>query len=166
MFRYYQIFFKVIFVFSLLILTTVYLMEYVWNMKPCELCRYERLPYFLMMFTAYIGYFMSKFRKIISIAVVVFAFFGVTISFFHVGVENAWFNYDSSCIANSVKSTTSIDILKSQILSKDLVPCDASQYSFIWVSIAGWNFIVISVIFVFSAIFSFSLMRTAQYDKF
>jgi len=166
MFRYYQIFFKLIFVFSLLILISVYLMEYYWHMIPCELCRYERLPYFLLLIVCYLGYFMSKLRKVFSLLVVAVSLFGVGLSFFHVGVENHWFNYDSSCSAHSILNALSIEEMKTEIMSKDLTSCDSSQYSFIWVSIAGWNFIAISVVFVFSAIFTFSLLGTSRYDKY
>lgn len=166
MFRYYQIFFKMIFVFSLLILLTVYFMEYYWHMIPCELCRYERLPYFLLLIVCYIGYFMSKLRKISSLLVVLFCLLGVGMSFFHVGVENHWFNYNSSCTSQSFPEAISLEEMKTHILSKDLVPCDSSQYSLLWVTMAGWNFIAITVLFVFSFIFTLSLLRTTRYDKF
>lgn len=166
MYRYYQIFFKVVFTFCLLILLSVYAMEYIWGMKPCELCLYERLPYILMLTTAYIGIFMTRLRKILSLLIVLFGLGGVALSFFHVSVENSWFNYDLGCTTSSIAATDSIELLKNKIMGKDLLPCDATQYEFIWVTLAGWNFIANTVIFIFSAIFTFALIRTAPYDKF
>lgn len=163
--RYYLVFFKVIFVFSFAALIAAYALEYIWDIKPCKLCKYERIPHFFLLLFSTLGIILPRMQRAFGLLIVITSLSGVLLSFFHTGMEKSWFKYASSCSTSSLANNDSLEAFKEQIMQKDLIPCDVAHYEFLWISIAGWNFILNLVILVFATIFTFSLLREVNYDK-
>lgn len=122
-------------IFLILSIMFVYILEYFFNIKPCELCLYQRYIYFFL-----IVFFV--FKKIISNkisnTIIVFSFLvSCILSFYHVGVEREFWNIVSSC---SVVTDNNLN-LKEQILNSSFVPCNIVQWKFFYLSLSEWNFI-------------------------
>lgn len=116
------------------------LSQYVGGLQPCELCLYERWPYYGVVVLTLLALaagqsFLS--RAVIAVAALVFLA-GAVLAFYHVGVEQHWFTGPTACTGNSLAGGSIAD-LKAQLLAQQVVRCDVPQWSLFGVSLAGWN---------------------------
>jgi disulfide bond formation protein DsbB len=83
---------------------------------------------------------------------------GIGIGVFHVGVENGWFIYKSTC-TGYIDNPASIQDLKKMLEQAPTIPCDIPGPKIFDISIAGWNSIVF---FIMSVITIFMISRKSR----
>ena len=83
--------------FSILSLSIAYFVQYVLGHKPCNLCLIERIPYFSAVILISLIFIIRRFEKSISVIVLLFFIFGSIISFYHVGIEQGFFEESLVC---------------------------------------------------------------------
>lgn len=112
--------------------------QYGFGYPPCELCMYQRYPYVLVCLFALIGVAKPAMARPLIAASCVALLTTAGIGFFHVGVEQDWWQYDSACssVASGDGSLTS---LRAAILDAPLVSCKQSTFAFLNLSMAAWN---------------------------
>ena len=112
--------------------------QYIGGLNPCEMCYWQRwahaaaLPPAALAFTAPAG--ASRSRTLVLLAALAIAVSGA-IGVYHAGVELGIFEGLTSCTASG--AMTLDDIMK-----VPLVRCDEVQWSFLGISMAGWNAIL------------------------
>jgi disulfide bond formation protein DsbB len=148
----HRIFFFLIFLYSLAIIGTVFFFQYGLKLPPCELCRYERWPYFALLIISLLGCFVHTFKRTISFLIIILFLISGGIGFFHVGVENHWINYNSTCVSVIKENSASLEEFKEKLFQKDLISCDVIKYKLFGLSFAAWNFISSVIMFIFSII--------------
>jgi len=123
---------------SALILATALVFEHGFGYAPCKLCLYQRVPYYLAL-----GLFLPPLllgRRAIppTLALAGVLFVSVAaIAGFHIGVEQGWWQGPQTCSAGMLPDDP-VEALK-QIQSAPLVRCDQVAWSFLGLSMAGWN---------------------------
>ena len=128
-------------------LVIAYILQYGFNLSPCKLCMYERMPFFIISVIPLI--FLSKWLHpyihsgLIAIAVLLAIDLGI--SFYHIGVENHWFK-PALCKLfqiNTKKTGELTEELKDFFLGDEatLSECDRVQFKFLGLSLTVWNFI-------------------------
>ncbi len=138
-------------------LTFAYSSEYFLGLKPCILCLYQRIPFFLIIiFTIFtlILYKKDNWRKIAVILCILSLFINAGIAFYHVGVEQKIFKLTEKC-SDDFGSATSIEELRQMIKSAKLGKCDEPQFFLLGLTMAAWNFIFC----LFLGIFTTLLLR-------
>ena len=128
--------------------------QYVGGLQPCELCLYERWPYYAAIPVALIAAAVPQRIMLALLALIFIA--GSVLAFYHVGVEQHWFAGPSSCTGGI--HANSIEDLKRLLESRQPVACDAPQWSFMGVTLAGLNFIA-SVLIALFALWSWRRAR-------
>ena len=132
-----------ILVLSALILGTALASQYVGGLAPCDLCIWQRWPY-----AAAIGLSLAALTvprrpaarsAAIGLCGIVFAI-GGAVAFYHLGVEEGWFQGPAGCSAASIDATT-IEGLRRQLEATAIVRCDEVQWSLMGISLAGFNLI-------------------------
>lgn len=125
------------------LLAGAYGSQYFGGLVPCEMCWWQRyahfaaLPFAVLAFTTTAD---SKADRIMTgLAALAIAASGA-IGLYHAGVELHLLPGLTTCSAAS-SGLTGEDLLKS-ILNTPLVRCDEVQWSFLGVSMAGWNAII------------------------
>ena len=120
------------------------LSQYWGGLAPCELCLLQRWPWAAAIAISLIALVAGSRPALPWVALglaLVFAL-GVAFAFYHVGVEQKWFEGPRACTAsapgNSLGATTLEDI-KRQILGTAPALCDRVQWALFGVSLAGWN---------------------------
>jgi len=112
--------------------------QYVGGLYPCEMCYWQRWPHgaaILLALVAMLSPLHSpRTRPLILLAALAIAISGA-IGVFHAGVELGWWEGMTRCTTNGATSLE--DILK-----VPLVRCDQVQWTFLGISLAGWNAIV------------------------
>ena len=114
------------------------LSQYVGGLYPCEMCYWQRWPHAAAILLA-AGALMSpvdapRTRLLVLLAALAIAVSGA-IGLFHAGVELGYWEGITHCTATGATSLQ-------DILSVPLVRCDQVQWSFLGVSMAGWNAIL------------------------
>jgi disulfide bond formation protein DsbB len=112
--------------------------QYVGGLYPCEMCYWQRWPHGLAILLA-IGATASRSKPATSRILVLLAAFAISISgaigVFHAGVELGYWEGITLCTTTGARSLE-------DILSTPLVRCDQVQWSWLGVSMAGWNAIL------------------------
>jgi disulfide bond formation protein DsbB len=114
------------------------LSQYVGGLYPCEMCYWQRWPHGVAILLA-LGAILSpigapRTRLLVSMAALAIAVSGA-IGIFHAGVELGLWEGLTQCTANGAKSLQ-------DILNTPLIRCDQVQWSFLGISMAGWNAII------------------------
>jgi len=128
------------FIIGVLPLLAAYGAEYLFSFSPCRLCLYQRLPYcFIIATSLFAGYINQNHGYKVYYNVVLL---GLLVSFclalFHVGVENHWLYYKSTCTFDK-SSMASFEQYEAMINHADLSACDAPTPLFLGASMAAWN---------------------------
>jgi disulfide bond formation protein DsbB len=117
--------------------------EHLGGLAPCELCWWQRYPHMAaaalaaLAFTAPATSARSRLLTLLAAAAVALS---GAIGVYHAGVELKIFEGFTTCTAVATGASTE-DLLKA-ILNAPIVRCDQVQWSFLGISMAGWNAIV------------------------
>ena len=114
--------------------------QYLGGLHPCEMCYWQRWPHYAAVALA-IGSFAlrgsaDRGRSLVWLAGLAI-FVSGAIGVYHAGVEMGVFEGVSACTA-SISGGSSADML-ANIMANPLIRCDAVQWSFLGISMAGWN---------------------------
>ena len=86
-----------IFLISLVALISAYFIEYILGYQPCNLCLYERIPYFLAILILLINYKYNKLEKYIIILLALNFFIATILSLYHLGIEQGFIQESLLC---------------------------------------------------------------------
>ena len=138
------------------ILLAAYYIQYVLKIPPCPMCQYQRIPYYLVVLTLSIFFFnIVDFKKLILILIFLSSL-SILISFYHIGIEQGFFNELTSC-KDDLGANNTQELLK-ELSSKTAVSCKEVSFRILGLSLATINFLVNIVIILF---YSFVL----KYEK-
>ena len=128
-------------VFSILSLSIAYFIQYILEHKPCNLCIVERIPYLSAIVLISLIFIVRRFEIIFSTIVLLFFVLGVLISFYHVGIEQGFFEESFVCnLENSGANLSKEQILKQ--LEKTPISCKEVTFRFFGLSLATINTII------------------------
>jgi disulfide bond formation protein DsbB len=124
-------------------LSAAYISQYGFDLKPCILCLYQRIPYTLNILSGIFA-FLATFRyprlAVLLLALCAGAFFaGAGIAGFHVGVEQGWWEGLPSCGGDIIPQNVSIEELRLSLTHQDIVRCDKPAFVLFGISMAGYN---------------------------
>ena len=154
----------IIFFIILLSLISALTIEYVLDHKPCGLCLYERIPYFLSALLMIKIFFFKKYKKI-TLLILFFVFISSSfLAFYHFGIEQGFFSESFVCnLENRVQILSKEQLLKE--LNQNVVSCKDVTFRILGLSLAAINTIlsvVLSIIFL-KLIFNYGSSSTSQY---
>ncbi|GGI67228.1 dihydroneopterin aldolase [Polymorphobacter multimanifer] len=116
--------------------------EHLGGLVPCEMCIWQRQAIAAALVLATLALVLTS-RAVAALAAV--AMLGnAAIAGFHAGVEQKWWEGITRC-ATTPSGGSTADIIGA-ILATPLVRCDAIPWSLFGISMAGWNFIIASII--------------------
>ena len=148
-------YFRVAFSISLVIITGAYILEFFYNFPPCELCIYQRIPYFFILFICIISFFM-EYKNIHFYSIFFLFFTSFLIASFHSLVERGIVEYSSAC-TSSVENFESIEDLRMHLDSVPLTKCDEILFSVMGFSLANINTIISLSLVLFNIYFVWRL---------
>lgn len=117
-------------------LGTALVSQYGFGLEPCTLCVWQRWPY---AGAFAVGLLALIFRTHWAVPLLAAACFGLSAGFgvFHAGVEQGLWEGLATC--SGADTPGSLDALRAQVLGKQPARCDQIPFSFLGLSIAGWN---------------------------
>ena len=154
----------IIFFIILLSLISALTIEYVLDHKPCSLCLYERIPYFLSALLMIKIFFFKKYEKI-TLLILFFVFISSSLlAFYHFGIEQGFFSESFVC---NIKNQSEV-LSKEQLLmelNQNIVSCKDVTFRILGLSLAAINTIlsvVLSIIFL-KLFLDYGSSSTSQY---
>ena len=141
-----EFYLKIIFLFSFIALISAFFIEYILGHQPCNLCLIERIPYGLSIIIIMAIFLIKKNQKFLVLLLILIFIFSFTISFYHFGIEQGFFQESSVCGVRSLtESITKEDLLKQ--LSEEKISCRDVTFRIFGLSLTSIN-IVISLLFI------------------
>jgi disulfide bond formation protein DsbB len=113
--------------------------QYLGGLVPCQMCWWQRYAHFAALALALLA-FVVRGRWMVLLAALAIAVSGA-IGFYHAGVELHYFPGFTEC-TSTVSPTGSTDDYLRQLMAQPIVRCDEIQFSFLGISMAGWNAIL------------------------
>lgn len=109
--------------------------QHLGGLNPCEMCYWQRWPHWAALALGGLSFFVPSIRKpLVLLAALAIAASGA-IGVFHAGVELGWWEGLTTC------STSGAATLQ-EIIAAPLIRCDQIQFSFLGLSMAGWNALI------------------------
>ncbi|NQV82173.1 MAG: disulfide bond formation protein B [Rhodospirillales bacterium] len=130
-----------IFAASAAALINAYIAQYVFDLQPCILCLYQRVPYAIAGVLGGAALFVPGVRLwAVRLAGLVFLV-GGGIAFYHVGVEQHWWASAAACgSAGGGDGPATVEELRQLLLSaKPVKPCDQVDWTLFGLSMATYN---------------------------
>ena len=153
-----EFYLKIIFLFSFIALISAFFIEYVLGHQPCNLCLIERVPYMLSIIIIVTIFFIKKNQRFLVLLLIITFVFSFTISFYHYGIEQGFFQESSVCgIKNLSESLNKEDLLKQ--LSEKTISCRDVTFRIFGLSLTSIN-IAISLLFIITLLKIFN-----KYEK-
>ena len=110
--------------------------QYVIGLVPCELCIWQRWPHVVAVALGALALAL-RWRPALALAAMALVV-GAGIAGFHVGVEQHWWQGPTTCAAPDL-SGLSPQAFVAALQAAPIVRCDEIPWSFLGVSMAGWN---------------------------
>jgi disulfide bond formation protein DsbB len=133
--------FVVLFLGAVAVVGGALLFQFAGGLAPCELCLYERWPYYaaipLAAAMAMPRTARGDARGAAAILLLIFAASSV-LAFSHVGVEQHWFAGPTACTGSGLAPKT-IEELQAQLMGTMPVRCDQPQFVMFGITLAGGN---------------------------
>ena len=107
-------------VFSSLVLVSAFIIEHRLGHKPCKLCLYERIPYFLSILLIIKMFFTKKYERFTLLILFLVFMSSATLAFYHFGIEQGFFNESLACTAGDLSKTLSKEELLQQLKENDI----------------------------------------------
>ena len=153
-----EFYLKIIFLFSFIALISAFFIEYILGHQPCNLCLIERIPYGLSIIIIMAIIFIKKNQKFLVLLLILTFIFSFTISLYHFGIEQGFFQESSVCGLKSLSEIISKEDLLKQ-LSEKTISCKDVTFRIFGLSLTSIN-IVLSLLFIITLLKIFS-----KYEK-
>jgi len=113
--------------------------QYLGHLVPCEMCWWQRYAHMAALALALLA-FVVRGRALVWLAALAIAASGA-IGVYHAGCELHYYQCITQCTSTVAAGLSTEDYLKA-IMSAPMVRCDDIQWSFLGISMAGWNAIL------------------------
>ena len=131
----------IIFLIILLSIISALIIEHTLGHKPCSLCIYERVPYFLSVLLMIKIFFFKKYEKIVLFILCLVFMISALLAFYHFGIEQGFFKESLVCNLDSIiANLPKEDLLKE--LQQQTVSCKDVNFRIFGLSLATINTII------------------------
>ena len=140
-------------ILSLLAISSALIAEYSFDLEPCSMCLKQRHPYYFILAIFILFGMILPLRRIwFYLGVQLACIYGLFYSIWHVGIEKKILPGPTSC-SGELNFSNTAENLKEQIMAKAVINCEDVIWSFIGVSAATINTLLLLLIFIVNAIY-------------
>ena len=135
-------------------LAFAFTMQYGFDIQPCILCLWQRVPFGVAAIFAMVAYFWRPYGMctLVLLGGCAVAFFVNTgLAFFHTGVERHWWLGTNGCTITPLHGA-SVQDWKEQLMSMAVGHCDQISWTFLGLSMANWNVLFSLALALFASI--------------
>ena len=133
--------FTVIFLISFIALVSAYFIEYILGHQPCNLCLYERFPYFLAILIVLINYKYNKLEKYLILSLAIIFLIATILSLYHLGIEQGFIQESLLCDLEKGANILDKDEILKQLQQKN-ISCKDVTFKIFGLSLTSYNIII------------------------
>ena len=133
--------FTVIFLISFIALVSAYFIQYVLGHQPCNLCVYERIPYFLAILIVLINYKYNKLEKYLILSLAIIFLIATILSLYHLGIEKGFIQESLLCDLEKGANIVDKDEILKQLQQKS-ISCKDVTFKIFGLSLTNYNIII------------------------
>lgn len=119
-----------------------YIAQYQFNLAPCILCLYQRVPFAIIAALGLLGYALNKYPRVFLVLIGTAYFANTVIAAYHTGVERKWWrSFIEGC--SSPDLSGSIDDLMKRIEQAPVTACTDIAWAdpVLGLSMANYNIV-------------------------
>ena len=139
-----------IFLISFIALVSAYFIEYILGHQPCNLCLYERIPYFLAILITLINYKYNKLEKYLILLLAIIFLIATILSLYHLGIEQGFIQESLLCDLEKGANIVDKDEILKQLQQKN-ISCKDVTFQIFGLSLTSYN-IIISILLTITLI--------------
>ena len=142
-----------IFIVSVCVVIFVHYLEYI-GFTPCQLCIYQRWPWYLIIFLSLISIFYNKKVYPYNKFTIFMIFVGsAAYAGWHAGIEWAFWEGPTTCVTGTNKIESHNNLLENIQNIQSFVSCSEAGFRFLGISLAGYNFISSLIMAIYTFLF-------------
>ena len=130
-----------IFLISFIALVSAYFIEYILGHQPCNLCKYERIPYFLAILIVLINYKYNNLEKYLFLLLAIIFFIATMLSLYHLGIEQGFIKESLLCDLEKGANIIDKDEILKQLQQKS-ISCKDVTFKIFGLSLTSYNIII------------------------
>ena len=130
-----------IFLISFIALISAYFIEYILGHQPCNLCLYERIPYFLAILIVLIIYKYNKLEKYLILSLAIIFLIATILSLYHLGIEQGFIQESLLCDLEKGANILDKDEILKQLQQKS-ISCKDVTFKIFGLSLTNYNIII------------------------
>ena len=123
-----------------LLLAGAFVSEYGFGLYPCEMCWWQRWPHIAAIALGLLSTVAPPRKAWIALAALAILISGA-IGGFHAGVEYGWWDGITGCATIDAGGGDPL----AAVLAAPVIRCDQAPWSFLGLSLAGWNAVISSM---------------------
>ena len=139
-----------IFLISFIALISAYFIEYILGHQPCNLCVYERIPYFLAILIVLINSKYNKLEKYLILSLAIIFLIATILSLYHLGIEQGFIQESLLCDLEKGANIVDKDEILKQLQQKN-ISCKDVTFQIFGLSLTSYN-IIISILLTITLI--------------
>ena len=133
-----------IFLISFIALISAYFIEYILGHQPCNLCVYERIPYFLAILIVLINYKYNKLEKYLILSLAIIFLIATILSLYHLGIEQGFIQESLLCDLEKGANIVDKDEILKQLQQKS-ISCKDVTFKIFGLSLTNFNLSLIHI---------------------
>ena len=130
-----------IFLISFIAIISAYFIEYILGHQPCNLCVYERIPYFLAILIVLINYKYNKLEKYLILLLAIIFLIATILSLYHLGIEQGFIQESLLCDLKKGANIIDKDEILKQLQQKS-ISCKDVTFKIFGLSLTSFNLII------------------------
>ena len=141
---------KLIFLISIVALTSAFFIEHVLGHQPCNLCILERIPYLLAIIIILFNYKFIHLEKYFIFSLTLIFLVATALSLYHLGIEQGLIKESLVCELNTGSKLLSKEDILKQLQQKN-VSCQDVTFKIFGLSLTSYNIIISLIISIIAA---------------
>ena len=130
-----------LFLISFIALISAYFIEYILGHQPCNLCVYERIPYFLAILIVLINHTYNKLEKYLILSLAIIFLIATILSLYHLGIEQGFIQESLLCDLEKGANIVDKDEILKQLQQKN-ISCKDVTFKIFGLSLTNYNIII------------------------
>ena len=136
---------KLIFLISIIALSSAFFIEYVLGHQPCNLCILERIPYLMAIIIIVLNYKFIHLEKYFILLLILIFLAATILSLYHLGIEQGFIEESLVCDLKKGSDLVSKEDILKQLQEKN-TSCKDVTFKIIGLSLTTYNILISLII--------------------
>ena len=141
---------KLIFLISIIALSSAFFIEHFLGHQPCNLCELERIPYLLSLIIIILNYKFINLEKYFILSLILIFLAATILSLYHLGIEQGFIEESLVCDLKKGSDLVSKEDILKQLQEKN-ISCKDVTFKIMGLSLTSYNILISLLITISSA---------------